>query len=130
MTSRVRFGPLTLGFLITTAVSLQAHHSVAGEFDGGQPITLRGTLTQVKWGSPHIWLYLDVRDAAGNIVNWGIEGAPPSRANASGIKDLLKIGDVVVVNAYRARDKSRNDVHAYDLLLQDGRRFVIGLKLN
>jgi hypothetical protein len=129
MAPHLRLGSVTLGLLLAT-VSLQAHHSVAGEFDGSQPITLRGTLTQVKWASPHIWLYVDVRDAAGNVVNWGIEGAPPSRANASGIKDALRIGDFVIVNAYRARDKSRNDVHAYDLLLADGHRFVIGLKLN
>jgi hypothetical protein len=108
---------------------VRAHHSVAGEFDGSRPVVLQGVITQVKWGSPHVWVFMDVRDPSGRTVNWGVECAPPSRMPGIA-RSALKVGDTVTINAYRARDSSRNDAHAYDVILADGRRLVIGLRLS
>jgi hypothetical protein len=120
--------------LIASAVLLSldspvAHHSVAGEFDGTKPVTLEGVITRIKWESPHVWVYLDARDPGGKIVNWAIECAPPARMG-SGVREALRVGDRVTINAYRARDPSRTDAHAYDIVLADGRRMIIGLRLN
>jgi hypothetical protein len=110
-------------------MTAHAHHSVAGEFDGTKPVTLHGILTRIKWENPHIWIYLDVKDDTGRVVNWAVECAPPARIGAD-VKERLKVGEVITVGAYRARDASRSDAHAYDVVLPDGQRFVIGLRLN
>jgi hypothetical protein len=120
---------LAIGSSSLPAHVLTAHHSVSGEFDPAGPLVLQGVITELKWGSPHVWVYLDVKDSGGRVVNWGVECAPPSRI-AGAAREVLKVGDSVTINAYRARDTSRNDAHAYDVILADGRRFVIGLRLN
>jgi len=35
-----------------------------------------GNRTSVEWKNPHTWFYLDVKDAGGNVTNWGLELAP------------------------------------------------------
>lgn len=123
----VRFLLISMGIMLAT-VTPGAHHSVAGEFDGRKPVTLQGVITQIKWESPHVWVYLDASDPGGKIVNWAIECAPPARMG-SGVRETLRVGDRVTINAYRSRDSSRTDAHAYDLVLPDGRRFIIGIRL-
>ena len=39
-----------------------AHHSFAAEFDVNKSVTLKGTVTTMKWVNPHSWLYIDVKD--------------------------------------------------------------------
>lgn len=115
--------------MCASVVATGAHHSVAGEFDASKPVTIEGVLTRVKWESPHVWIYVQAKDTAGKALNWAIECAPPAQFGA-GVRDRLRIGEAVTVNAYRARDAARSDAHAYDITVADGSRFVIGLKLH
>jgi hypothetical protein len=118
--------PLTL--LLMTA-PLAAHHSLAGEFDPGKPVTIQGVITEVKWENPHIWFHIAATDGGG-VVNWAFEGAPPAMMRQAGVQpSLFKVGDRVTINGYRARDSSRTYGHAFDLVLADGRRVIIGRKL-
>ena len=71
-------GLLLAGVLFLACVPVFAHHSFAAEFDFNQPITLKGVVTKVDWLNPHIYLYVDVKDANGNTVNWPVEGAHPN----------------------------------------------------
>jgi len=122
----------TVATALMTYVALMpaaAHHSVAGEFDASKPVTIEGILTRVKWESPHVWIYVDVKDTDRRVLNWAIECAPPAQFGV-GVRDRLRIGEAVTVNAYRARDAARSDAHAYDITVADGSRFVIGLKLH
>jgi hypothetical protein len=59
--------------MLLTASQLSAHHSDA-DFDPDQLITLQGVVTTFRWVNPHIWIYLDVKDAAtGKIAMWSAE---------------------------------------------------------
>jgi hypothetical protein len=106
---RTRVVALTLGLLIGTAPLLLAHHSFAAEYDSNQPVKVTGTVTRVDWQNPHIWFFVDVKDAQGKVTNWGFSGGPPGVLQRRGIsRNSLKAGDEVVVEGFRARDGSNN----------------------
>ena len=112
--------------LIVNAAS--AHHSDAA-FDSHQLVTLRGVVTRFSWENPHIRVYLDVADPRGMRVAWAVEGNPPGRIGGRGLKDALKVGEVVTISAYRAKDPSARFASGYELTLADGRRFIIGSRV-
>ena len=89
--------------------AVAAHHSFVAEYDGNKPVKVTGTVTKVEWQNPHIWFYVDVKDDAGKVTNWGFSGGAPGILQRRGIpRNALKIGDVVVVEGFRARDGSNN----------------------
>ena len=95
--------------LVVTAAPVLAHHSFAAEYDGTKPVKVTGVVTKVEWTNPHIWFYLDVKDESGKVTNWGFSAGPPGVLQRRGItKDVLKIGNTVLVQGFRAKDGSNN----------------------
>src|SRR3970040_2080520 len=77
---------------------VMAHHSFASHFDANKKLVLKGTVTRVEWENPHIWFYVDVKDEAGKITNWGFSGGSPGILMRRGIpRNGPKAGDGVVV---------------------------------
>ena len=96
------------GVLLSTA-SLWAHHAASAAYDVSKKITLAGNISKLEWKNPHIWFYVDVKDARGKVVTWGFSGGPPAFLVRQGIhSDVMKIGDVVKVEGFQARDGSNN----------------------
>ncbi len=94
---------------LVTVPPVLAHHSFATEYDRTKPVAVTGVVKKVEWRNPHIWFYVDVKDARGRVVTWGFSGGPPAFLMRQGIRqDVLKIGDVVKVDGFRARDGSNN----------------------
>ncbi len=85
-------------------------------------------MTKFSWKNPHIRVYLDVSTGGGALTTWAVEGNPPGRVGGRGLKDALKVGDVVTISAYRATNPSARSARGYDLTLADGRRFIIGTR--
>jgi hypothetical protein len=109
---------------LVAAVPLAAHHSFAAEYDSSKPVNVTGTLTRVEWTNPHIWFYLDVKDEKGSVTNWGFSAAPPGVLMRRGIpKEVLKIGAVIHVQGFRARDGS-NNASGGTVTFPDGRRVL------
>ena len=103
-----------------------AHHSFAAEYDSTKPITLTGTVTKVEWMNPHVYFYLDVKDDAGVVAHWAIEGgAPTSLYRAGWRRESLKFGDVVTVHGFLARDGSKL-ANMRTAILADGREVFGG----
>lgn len=97
---------LLLTLLLAEAPAM-AHHSFAAEYDASQPITVKGVVTKVEWTNPHIYFYVDVKDAGGKVTNWAMEGYPPNTLRRTGFKrEDLKTGDEVTVTGWRSRDGS------------------------
>jgi len=104
-----------------------AHHSFAAEFDETKPVKLTGTVTKVEWANPHIWFFMDVKNQDGSTTNWGFEmGGTGQLVRAGWKRDSMKLGDVVTVEARRARDGS-NRANAQTVVLNNtGQRLFAG----
>jgi hypothetical protein len=112
--------------LLFAAPAADAHHAFAAEFDGKQPIDLKGTITKAKWVNPHSWLYLDVTGPDGKVTNWGVEfGAPNSLANKGLSKSDLKAGQPVHIQGYRSKNGEPLGYSVF-VTLADGRTFQTG----
>ena len=95
-----------LGFVLATP-GVIAHHSFAAEFDAAKPITLKGIVTKIEWANPHTYFYMDVTDADGKVMNWGMEmGSPNGLMRQGWTRNTRKVGDQVGVR--RVEDVCRH----------------------
>jgi Family of unknown function (DUF6152) len=93
---------------LIAALPLVAHHELRAEFDDHKPVALRGIVTRFDWNNPHALLYLDVKDAGGDTVNWAVEWASPIDLRKAGwTREAVKVGDSVTIEAWLARDGSK-----------------------
>ena len=90
--------------LIVIAVPIFAHHGNA-EYDEKRPLTLKGTVTEFMWASPHSKIFLNAKDANGSVVHWSIETLSPGKlARAGWTKDAVKPGDQATITLSPAKD--------------------------
>jgi hypothetical protein len=84
-----------------------AHHSFA-TFDQSQEKTLVGTIKEVQWTNPHIWVQVLVKNpATGDVVEWSIEGGSPNGLSRQGWKrSTLNAGDPVEMVIHPLKDGS------------------------
>jgi hypothetical protein len=93
--------------LLLSAASTSAHHAFSKTFDPEKQVNLNGTVTKVQWGNPHVITYLDVKDVKGKMTNWKIElGSPASLAKAGWTRDKLKVGQMVTLEGWQAKNGS------------------------
>ena len=112
--------------LLVCAAPLKAHHAFSAAFDESRPINLTGVVTKVELVNPHSWIWLDVKDKDGKVVNWGIEGGPPSNLFRNGItKTSLQVGTEIKLFGYQARSGQSKGVGGFVEYL-DGRKVFMG----
>ena len=90
------------------ALPAAAHHSFVSVFDPSQPIEMTGTVAEVEWMNPHVWIFLDVENDRGEIERWGFElGSPNGLVRRGWRHDSLEIGQSVTISGVLARDESQ-----------------------
>ena len=122
-------GLWVLAGMLLGGVSMSAHHSFAAEFDINKPVTLAGTVTKIEWVNPHVYVYLDVKDARGKVTPWSLSSLGPAAARRAGVtRSSFGQGQTVTVLAYHAKDGSNfgfmrrmtfADGHSIELWLGD-----------
>src|SRR5262245_25275379 len=112
--------------LLVSVVPVNAHHAFAAAFDENKPINLVGVVTKVELVNPHSWIWLDVKDKDGKVVNWGIEGGPPTNLFRNGItKTSLPVGTSIKLFGYQAKSGENKGVGVFVEYL-DGRKVFMG----
>src|SRR6185295_15764336 len=106
------------------ALPLLAHHSFSAEFDASKTVTLRGVVSKVNWVNPHIFIYVDVKDANGKTTTWALQSLPPLFFRGSGLtKDVLMNKQEVTVTANPAKDGTKAYGFMTKLSYPDGHVF-------
>ena len=122
MNSKLRSVAECVVVFLFAAVTLAAHHSNAAQFDSTKRQTLKGEVTKVEWTNPHAYIYVDVKDASGKVVNWSLEGFPPNTLLRTGWSQKdLKQGDVISFEGCTARNGS-SIMLAREITLADGQK--------
>jgi hypothetical protein len=115
--------------LLLAASTASAHHSVTGQFDTTKSLTLKGTISKVTWMNPHIYLFLDVKEANGTAVTWALETLPTAMMRKAGLsKESLmgSPGEVVTVSVVPARDGTQRLAWISKITYADGRYYALG----
>jgi hypothetical protein len=87
-----------------TVAPLAAHHS--STFDDGKVVEVNGTIKEVQWTNPHIWIQVIV-DNNGQKTEWSIEGGSPNSLSRNGWRaTTFKPGDAVAVRVNPMKDGS------------------------
>jgi hypothetical protein len=75
-----------------------AHHSQS-EYDRSSPMTINGTIREVDWNNPHVFIHVTSHNAATNSdETWKIEGASPGVMGRDGwYANSIKVGDKAMV---------------------------------
>jgi hypothetical protein len=86
------------------AVPVAAHHS-HGNYDLAKWTTMEGVVSQVVFVVPHSIVYLDVKDAKGEVTTWSLEATSARGVFANGVKrEDVQAGDRIKVRCHLLRD--------------------------
>jgi Family of unknown function (DUF6152) len=103
---KILLGALAAVTLAAIPLSVaSAHHSPVAVFDMQDRSNWEGTLKEVHWVNPHIYIVVDVKGADGKVTPWQFESMPVVYFTRAGVrkKDFdAKIGDKVKVRAMKA----------------------------
>lgn len=115
---------LSLGLALAMPLAALAHHSFA-MFDMAKSINYKGTVKEVQWTNPHVWVDLEVT-ADGKTSTLSFEGAAiPVLKRVGWLKDSVRQGDVVTVVGHPYKNGRPGGSIDY-LLLADGRKLGTG----
>jgi len=111
-----------IGLVVSLALAgvVLAHHGRAGYANEIQ--TVKGTVADVQWKNPHVFIGFDVKDDKGNVVHWLAELSSPATMLAAGMsRTTLKTGDEVVIKGKLGVD---SPIVLVDSITRDGKPVV------
>jgi len=87
---------LVLTAAAIVAPPVAAHHGRGKAYDMKTRLTLKGTVSMVKWQNPHVLIYIDVKDDASKVVTWAFENSNVHTLAVQGYnRNTLKFGDPI-----------------------------------
>ena len=139
-----RASSLTGAMVVLVVGLVQAHHPVANYFDTSKTVTLEGTVAATWFAMPHSYLLVDVKDKAGNVQQWAVEGGDSKSVVTAGMTPkTVSIGTELTIVAFppksgvslanalasapdavAAASKAGRLVHGKEIVLADGTRIA------
>ncbi len=87
------------------SLSASAHHS-HGQYEETFH-DIQGVVKEVHLLVPHSWIYLEVKDAAGDPQLWALEATSRPGLERIGVtRESLKVGDAIKARCHPLRDKN------------------------
>lgn len=118
----------SIAALAIVSISAKSHHSVNGQFDANDRLTLTGTVSRVDWINPHTYVYLDVENDEGTVTTWGLETGPTARLRRGGLtrQDLAgKPGEQVTAVGMPALAEGNNSMWLIKIAYEDGKYYIL-----
>jgi hypothetical protein len=107
----------TLSVLLCT-VAAHAHHGRASY--SNEHVTLQATVTEFKFINPHVQIFFDITNDAGEVEHWqGELTAPNKLARAGWTKSTFRPGDQLQISGRAARNEGHS-VAIDEILTADG----------
>ena len=100
-----------------------AHHAFAAEFDAKNCSDVNGVLTKVNYDNPHAYLFLDVKNAAGQVEEATFQLSSTSNLRRGGATLPVlnaSLGKEVLVRGCASRNGEKNRYAASFIKLADG----------
>lgn len=108
--------------IVATPKTVQAHHGVNGQFDLSQTLVKEGTVTRVRFVNPHSYVYFDVTEDDGSVVNWRCELRSGSLLRRKGwSKDMFADGTKIRIFGSPAR-KEPTTCYTETVTFEDGQK--------
>ena len=115
---------LVLAGVALFAPPLAAHHGRGQTFDMKNRVTLKGTVSQVKWQNPHVLIFIDVKDDAGKVVTWGFENSNVHTLATQGYnRNTVRVGQEVTAIVNPAANGAPLGI-IVKVILADGREIM------
>ncbi|HEV8396142.1 MAG TPA: DUF6152 family protein [Vicinamibacterales bacterium] len=97
-------GWLAVLVALVPAGAVLAHHSLAN-YDTTKAVRVKGTIVQFQELNPHSFIFLEQRDADGQVRRWAVEGPSIAQLKRTGFAThVLKPGTVVEVCGYLPKE--------------------------
>ncbi len=94
--------------IIFAAVTAYAQQTSPATYDPDHKIRLQGAVTRIDWANPRAYVFVNVKEASGQVENWAVEIGNPLELEKSGWKaSTLRIGDVIAIEGLPARGQSK-----------------------
>src|SRR6266403_2959348 len=105
--------------VLTTTPAI-AHHSTS-MYDMANPVTVTGVVKRFEWTNPHAFVYLEVKDDKGNLVEWEVEMMSLNHLRGYGwTRNTVKPGEAISCTGGAAKSGAPSMISSY-MKLGDGR---------
>ena len=119
---------VTVGTIVCLLIALasapaSAHHAFAVEFDAKNCSDITGVLTKVSYENPHAYIFVDAKNAAGEVVPSTFQLSSTSNLKRGGATFAVmhaSVGKEVVVRGCASRNGEDNRYAASFVKLADG----------
>ena len=105
---------------VVIAAPTFAHHSTS-MYDMQNPVTVTGSVKRFEWTNPHAFIFLEVKDPKGNVVEWEVEMMSLNHLRGYGwTRNTVKPGDVISCTGGAAKSGAPSMISSF-MKLADGR---------
>jgi len=117
---KLKFMLFSLALLGLPTPAAFAHHSYSA-FDMSKLVAIAGTVSEVQFKNPHVWLFVDV-PAGDKTETWAIEAGGPNILMRQGwMANTLKPGDKVDLQFAPMKDETKTGGALQALRLPNGK---------